>query len=264
MVNIVRSSFVSSYGYRETNLQLAKENSELRQAIHQRDVYIAELTGDNAQLKEEVVELRHKLENWIADSRKYNAIVDIVLSKETPLSITGPREQSTALPLPAPPSIRNNDSTQTAEECEDNQGSQGLDRISECSEEEQCSQQAPLRDSLEPPDVTSVPTLLPERVVNTPSIFHCLDATEAHISVSNGSNFNSPIRPVNRNVGDKYDMFQSTPVQRPKATPPSALEAVENVENQPNEPKHKRAKTTKPKIQSESPPKKRYNLRKRG
>lgn len=102
----------------------------------------------------------------------------------------------------------------------------------------------PADDSLEPPNVTSVPPINhQERTLHTPSIWNCLDPLEsdpppqfsqrsiqspakstgssasAGLRISNNINSSSPIHPISRkaNPNINADMFQSTPVQVQKS-----------------------------------------------
>lgn len=120
----------------------------------------------------------------------------------------------------------------------------GLDRISEHSEVESDSaldgatqnddstrvdtqQDNTYNDSLDPPDVTSVPPLVPERIIHTPSIWKCLDQISTHSGSDENSNVlristnlqsSSPNQPqTKKQTTIMLDLYQSTPVQANKA-----------------------------------------------
>lgn len=78
MVNVVNES-INGYGYRETNLQLARENGELRQQL-------SLVLNDNAHQREEVhkrdvkiVELTSQLKELTNIKKKYDSILRIML-----------------------------------------------------------------------------------------------------------------------------------------------------------------------------------------
>lgn len=195
MVHIAENS-LNCIAYRELNQQLARENGELRQqlsqALRENDQHVAQIIQLHAQLRE-MDSIKHK----------YDLILDVITSKEPQPTFETPQK-----------SIESLDTSPTIG---------GLERISEHSET--------YNDSLDPPDVTSVPplNLQPERNLGTPSIFNCLDES-------------SPKR-------HNQDMFQSTPVQ--KRVP---LKQKENLEVEKKQPKQAA------KRELEQP---RYNLRKR-
>lgn len=105
-------------------------------------------------------------------------------------------------------------------------------------------------DSLDPPDVTSVPPLLgPERVLHTPSVWNCLDSLaapsneevellpeESPIDLPS-----SPIHPIGRNQllnnVNRADMFQSTPVHGANSnrTPTTRISTITSVVTTPPE-----------------------------
>lgn len=218
MVHIVNSSPVCS-GYRETNRQLARENGEIKQLL-------TEVMKECAQRREEIhkchvriIELEIMEKKYNALKQKYNSIVKIIESPDETLSITAHSndQQSTTIILPLP-------QASDIEECNSQTANTfRLDVISEHGdEEEELEQDATLRqtpteiqttttaqspiqntrtyslyDSLEPADVTSMPSLdpggpPPEQA--TLSIYKCLDDTK-----------NTPTSEKDR------DMFQSTP-----------------------------------------------------
>lgn len=68
----------------------------------------------------------------------------------------------------------------------------------------------PVNDSLDPPNVTSVPPLQPERLVHTPSVWNCLDTL-----TTPKQNRQNPENQENSsfNIGGG-DMYQSTPIRK--------------------------------------------------
>lgn len=150
-----------------------------------------------------------------------------------------------------------------------------LERISERSEEDGASSlspshlrspsrsNTPANDSLDPPNVTSVPPLQPERTMHTPSIWNCLDPLDS-INLSNN------------------DMFHSTPVHSQKNAPNKNVVHGPDIDNQENvqsenksedrPPQEKQTKKGRGKRQppvikevtfDNEPKQSRYNLRKR-
>lgn len=261
MVNIV-DDVDYAYSYRETNQQFAKENSELRQQLGHAIAEINSLRQDIHRRDVENVDLREQLNQLIHIKSKYDRIVDIIEHDESIRAIEAVQhvtaEQNVVLTLPDPSDLNNNDTinrtrshsrSRDAEELYDDElAGRTLNPICEMSEEEEESPSpsildATYSDSLDPPNV-SVSPLKPERLVHTPSVFHCLDTSEQsnlHLMrsavISNNDslglrtldNINSPIRMMsqrtnilnhdvdkNHQISNSADMFQSTPVQNKK------------------------------------------------
>lgn len=196
MVRRVDNTF-DECDHRETNHQLARELSEVRQQmsnlineLHRRDAELYELKRENIDLKRQVHDSN-------SVKRKYNLIVNIVYDQDES------SRQPLCLPGPSNGELESLDNS-------DDKTPRILDRISERSEENSYS------DSLDPPEVTAV-TPLKSRVEipQTPSVFNCLDTlrkndeSNEHNGLRDSTNYNSPIQ-----NNKSPDMFQSTPVQR--------------------------------------------------
>lgn len=304
MVNIVNTSF-NEGAYRETNLQLAKENNELKQEV-------SELRLQLSRKDLQLLELAHKTYELGLVASKYKRIASIVFDKRT--SINLPSDNG-SVPLPLPQPIDNSepnvasvdyiavspdhselDNLTSESGSESNESTLSahstgfkLARISEKSEEPSSNHQS-YSDSLEPPEVTSMPPLSvhPEKPPQTPSIFNCLDTLRQNESVEatqpeqdksaaksicinevsntlRNTNFNSvsPIQPIVYNIKNK-DMFQSTPVQK-KSKSRHNQENIGTIlaENVPEDkPQSKKRQQEVKDVANHNPPS-RYNLRKR-
>lgn len=187
MVNIVNESSSDgkydslTYDYKETNSELAREVGDLRQQLaiareeiedlinrlHQKDVMINDYEVSINELK---TELNHLLtfKDYFNKVKDFTHEVTIILKRKESIESEA---TSRLLALPEPPKKLDRSNIMF-------NGS--LDRISE----ERLSV-SPLEDSLDPPDCTSVPPLVPERLIHTPSIWKCLDSTHAPTSSNN-------------------------------------------------------------------------------
>lgn len=290
MVNVVDESLVTAHGYRETNIQLAKENNELKQQLSQ-------AINDNANRGEqiyrkdvEINSLKQQLNELAAIKQKYDSIVNIVLDKAGQVAVASinreqsiqeqhhqqqqhqPQQQQQSDHQPQPESnidqtidssfttlsptsdtissLSDGDSGNLTSNAAGTFSIQGLNRISERSEEEeqdtgdsllrdgskngandQPDRDNTYNDSLDPPDVTSVPPFAAvERVVHTPSIWKCLDGAASN---SESPNDNSNVLRITTNIqpsspvpsqGKKqtanklHDVYHSTPVQDNKSS----------------------------------------------
>lgn len=253
MVNIVNNHSLE-LGYRETNLQLARENEELKQQLSQAH-------NEIMNYKEETMKKNVEIHRLNIIENKYNHVVEVVLdlyekegSRLTPIPFPLPRgneRRSAALSIAGSGSDED-ESTQS----KDTLPAPILDRISERLEEDEQESASTLRDSysdsLDPREVTSVPpiNMSPERTPHTPSVFNILDtlkrSNESTETLKDTTNFHSPIQRINGTAKNNInqDMFHSTPVQD-----------RENLKNKKKLPA-KRAITQNPEPH-------RYNLRKR-
>lgn len=279
MVNVVDESLITAHGYRETNLQLAKENNELKQQLSQ-------VINDNATRSEqiyrkdvEINNLKQQLNELSAIKQKYDSIVDIVLNKasqvdvlsndkelqehqkkqkqrpQTESNIDQSDDSSFTTLTPTSDDISSltaEDSGNLTSNLGDTFSIQGLDRISEHSEEQEeegrnesdsllqdaskdndnpeSNKTDAYNDSLDPPDVTSVPPFAAvERVIHTPSIWKCLDANASQSvspqEISHVLRITTNIQPNSpnlshcrkQNANKLHDIYHSTPVQDGKA-----------------------------------------------
>lgn len=211
MVNRVDDSFDC---YRETNRELARQNeelklmnSELQAKLHQKEIekHRSELeqrqliSQKDAQLTQKDAQLRQKdklIKDLMIDSERYNAIVAII-TEPPPAVDTIVGSSLLALPEPSIHKSYNVDNQELSslsqttlaqaslppdedeEEEEEDKGEtvggeeeqQGIP-LENITEEDEIEE-----DSLMPPEVTSVPPLVEERILHTSSVFNCLGAT---------------------------------------------------------------------------------------
>lgn len=251
MVHLVDHSYRGTNHYRGLNFELAKENNELKQRL-----------------------ARVMFEN--------NSMSECLLQKNERISLLESTLRTIAKKASSKISLKDqpNKSRSAIRRCNTSaiQASPSLERISESAEEDQLTQACD--DSLEPPEVTSVPPIDNiGRVVHTPSVWHCLDSLEEgtdhedstisssstsdnsaekqHLRVSTSFNLASPIQLIGRNTL----MYQSTPVQT------KTKQHADNQENLVLQPKNGKKKELQSEIETDAkretdePP--RYNLRKR-
>lgn len=224
MVHVVNNSLkVYDANYRETNIQLAKENSELRLALSEAISHVASNKEEIHRKDVELIKLKTDLE---VIRKKYDSIVSIVLDNELPcsqrLAIEGPPPQQD-------PSHHQTINRENVTNVSNHNQTHSMGRISERTEEESTSLNSTYYDSLDPPEVTSVPPInQSERLDHTPSIWKILDNT----------------LPQQRSI---Y-MFESTPIKDHHKT----LDKDK-----------KRRTTEKRPIVPDNPDPPRYNLRKR-
>lgn len=250
MVNIVDNSLTfEPNNQQETNRELAKEVCDLRLKLSQAREVINDNQSEILKKNLELIELKAEINDLMIFRKKYNAILDVVMDRKQTNSIRNSTTHDIPLALPEPVirnsitnesilerSIINAQQSNTQQERHANY-SLSFSRISERTEEESSSSisdMVPIHDSLEPCEVTSVPPLLPERFIPTPSIWKCLDSTpeitpesnskqvkqnNSHdasgIKVSTNFNSDSPIQLFNKNRITKSicDMLHSTPVR---------------------------------------------------
>lgn len=251
MVKRVANSFINEIKYRETNISLAKENADLKFKLACVNNQVADYQDTLLKKELEISQLNHRLKQLEAVNKKYELVkqfmVDDNLSeslldqadkrKESPLAIDGqPAQQNdntttTATSKNQTVDCTNNsisDSFESFHEENEGRDDSGMQRtrrqselvsqlipIAEISEDEQMDVDE-FVDSLDPLTCTTLPSLRPEVVVHTPSIWKCLDnqltSENECESTLKDDNQASPIRPTfPRSVLN--DMFQSTPVQ---------------------------------------------------
>lgn len=253
MVHLVDHSYRGTNHYRGLNFELAKENNELKQRL-------ARVMYENNSMSECLLQKNERI------SLLESTLRTIAKKASSKISPKDPPNRSRS-------AIRRRNTSA-------NQVSPSLERISESAEEDQLA--PAYDDSLEPPEVTSVPPIDNiGRVVHTPSVWHCLDSIEdepehedstisssstkdnsaekQHLRVSTSFNLASPIQLIGRN--NHIDMFQSTPVQTKTK---KHADNQENLVLQPRNGKKKELqldRETDAKRETDEPP--RYNLRKR-
>jgi hypothetical protein len=237
MVHVVEES-IYGQGYREINQQLAREVGELRQQLAQHQQEIYQLRIEIHQKDVEIVQLKGQLKSLNKVQERYKAIRDIVGRESFAARESTVEEQSTV--------EKENDATQTRS---NNAESYYLVPIPEVTEHEEevdeeigyatesehdFNRLSPANDSLEPPEVTSVPPVdYCERTMQTPSIWNCLD------TLGSPSSF-----PKEHQQNHNNDILHSTPVQ-------------------PARPASKKVPEPEPKPEPEPEQAPRYNLRKR-
>lgn len=191
MVNIVDNSFTfEPNNHRETNRELAKEVCDLRLKLSQAREILNENQAEIFKKNLELTELKAELNDLMVFRRKYNAILDVVMDRNQRESIPHSTTYEIPLALPQPlintsmsESIRERsiiNAQQSNSELErQRNNSLSFDRITEKTEEatSSISDLMEVHDSLDPSEVTSVPPLIPERCIATPSIWKCLDST---------------------------------------------------------------------------------------
>jgi hypothetical protein len=211
MVHVVEES-IYGQGYREINQQLAKENGELRQQLSQALQEICQQRIEIHQKDVEIVQLKGQLKELKKVHERYKAIRDIVGRESIGDELNSTRKEKENV----------NDETESKAT---NAESYYLDPIAEVTEHDDKDEDededdddgeqieneynqticSPENDSLEPPEVTSVPPVdYCERTMQTPSIWNCLDTLGSPPSFSHDNHHNN-------------DILHSTPVQPLKA-----------------------------------------------
>lgn len=253
MVNRVACSFIGDSRYRELNVQLAKENGDLKNKLNAATNEVAEqqeiiLTKDvqiNKLQKQlhalEIIKYKYEQIVRVVDEdydnvdEKHGQLLPLPPSSESTKSAPERETQPLPLPLHAPsdsmkevqlkrselPSLPNHSNSirvSTKEEItriETNMDASQLEAINESERENEVEEKGDetfnaKNDSLEPADVTSVPSLKPEVILHTPSIWH-LNETPTKVQPLLESNVISPFFQMRTG-----DMLQSTPVQDKK------------------------------------------------